>query len=1207
MSDQSVPDLSKVSLQSSFIDSRHEKPSAVSTLYLRRFSTKNVDGEDRHTVIGVHVVLAKGNPNGLWEALHVDRATQRIDGNNPRVATRSLVICCDKLEVHGEFSLPEANVDVFARHLVWADDAASINTSPLAWTTEKARNASGSTPGQNGAEGRKAGSLRMFVREVSPAGSSQARLIARGGRGQDPGAGQDGTDGESMDASKQPPDYYSSHTFSGRANKAVSRKKLSFDPPAVYIEYEWWWLARVAGPTYLGVNHWPKDGTAALAPGVPGSGGHGGSLTTNHRELAKSLRNAGGAAGIQERDYKGGNSGSPAKCAKYRVKLYADLFGTEDARFECEQTDIHSVKGPGASAQSKPAARLVGDTPATVIRDAASAWLHPLSLQAALEYARDLFLAGGREELHTMLSAYHDGLCPPLPPADTGAWTDVPASEWTAAQTEVSTMMQRLAAHLDYFGNPAGYTPLLSLSSSIRLYDIETKDALKMMLIAGWVNEAAREASEQGSLLTEALDATNEDSKKAAAQVTAYEGKIKQIQIRIETLKRELTDRGTELFEVRKRLLAKVTDDVNRHAPIKFAMKMAGALCQVIPVGQPALGVVGSLVGATSDLVGGNLDDAPDTLTKVSKVLNDANTTASIMATVVPSFGSDSAEDTAAAKKKSDALSRMAVGLSPAVRLLSEGLRTLQVPKSEVEAALARLEATDPAMTEVTDKIRDLNEKKAALFGDLAEAIQSVGEGFSRLAANAGAVVRFQQQRGKALGQVDPEAVYAVRQLGQRSQLRLQEYLYLLVKSYESTLLRPLAVDWKLTKVTEKISEQISEKVKGKQGITATDLPGLSETLYAIFRANLSEVRNQLLHQFKYEHTKTVSLQLNAKQTPDIIAALNKTGRAEINPLVFGLLLPDHQLARLSKASLLEVGFDSNPPSLTDRTNVSFSLVPARMGILRRDEGLYAVASDSPVRWGWTYLSAVDLDTQLPTRVIRPDDPSAASKDLLDFILGESTIRGQVSLPPMWSELVISVLFPPDLPYEDRPRLEKLHLHFEYDWSAAPVLQKVLSIRATGTPPGAVVACTKDVAGRGDGSDNMLRIYNKGETVQLSVPAAVGGAVFDGWVVGGVPVDRSALTSTSLKLTLNDHAVALSRWKRTGEASRPLLATALATARPIRVAPQPDAAIVAVIPPDGVPDVLESGSGTWQLVNYRGVVGWTEAEAAAIEAGWDIR
>ncbi|QRN80500.1 MAG: hypothetical protein JK586_02570, partial [Nocardiopsis sp. BM-2018] len=129
-----IPDLSDTSAQSSFIDSRPEKPAATSTLYIRRFSTKTAAGPEEHTVVGVHVVLAEGHPNGLWRDLHVDRSTQRIDGDNPRVAVGSLRIHCDTLEVRGAFSLPEANVDIFARRLVWADDTASINTSPLLWT-----------------------------------------------------------------------------------------------------------------------------------------------------------------------------------------------------------------------------------------------------------------------------------------------------------------------------------------------------------------------------------------------------------------------------------------------------------------------------------------------------------------------------------------------------------------------------------------------------------------------------------------------------------------------------------------------------------------------------------------------------------------------------------------------------------------------------------------------------------------------------------------------------------------------------------------------------------------------------------------------------------------------------------------------------------------------------------------------------------------
>src|SRR5436309_71530 len=135
-----IVDLSRVSPQQTFLDSRPEKPLATSTLYLNRFTTTNADKSQDHTIVGVHVLLKKGNANGLWEALHVDRSQQKLDANDPRVATHALLIYCDTLEVHGEFSAPEADVTVFCRRLIWATADAAINTSPLAWAVGKAQN-----------------------------------------------------------------------------------------------------------------------------------------------------------------------------------------------------------------------------------------------------------------------------------------------------------------------------------------------------------------------------------------------------------------------------------------------------------------------------------------------------------------------------------------------------------------------------------------------------------------------------------------------------------------------------------------------------------------------------------------------------------------------------------------------------------------------------------------------------------------------------------------------------------------------------------------------------------------------------------------------------------------------------------------------------------------------------------------------------------
>jgi hypothetical protein len=143
MSLNEVVDLSKVSPQQTFLVSQPEKPSPTSTIYIKRYTTKNNDETENHTVIGVHIILAQNDPNGIWKALHVDRTKQQLDPQNPRVATKSLNIYCDTLEVRGEFCLPEAKVVVYARRINWATPDAAINTSPLEWRVGKARNAQG--------------------------------------------------------------------------------------------------------------------------------------------------------------------------------------------------------------------------------------------------------------------------------------------------------------------------------------------------------------------------------------------------------------------------------------------------------------------------------------------------------------------------------------------------------------------------------------------------------------------------------------------------------------------------------------------------------------------------------------------------------------------------------------------------------------------------------------------------------------------------------------------------------------------------------------------------------------------------------------------------------------------------------------------------------------------------------------------------------
>jgi hypothetical protein len=1217
MSLNEVVDLSKVSPQQTFLVSQPEKPSPTSTIYIKRYTTRNHDETENHTVIGVHIILAQNDPNGIWKALHVDRSKQKLDPLQPRVATKSLNIYCDTLEVRGEFCVPEANVVVYARRINWATPDAAINTSPLEWRIGKARNAQGKEAGKNGAHGRNAGSLEIYAAKVEPAGDTRPRLVASGGNGQHPGAGLDGTDGKSMQ-------HWAQQIFNARRNKdsAVSTATVNFNPAAVYIDYAWSWIVNLGEGT-KGDNSFPEDGTNALAPGVPGNAGDGGGLTTNVEALKRCFTNAGGMAGDKERDYRGGSAGTPTSAGKYKLKMYFNVFGTDNAKYDLDKTDSHETK-KGTDAKSQGPSKAKGETPKPTVVAASNAWLHPLGVQKALEYARDLFLGGERVETEAMLADYAAALA--LDPPQGSPWGEDSAHR-AAAESEVAAMLARLRAHLDYFGNAAGYTPLLSLASTVKLYGDETQRALRLLLLAGWVEAKEREAKEASAILGDAINAANDDAKQAATQVVEAEAKIDSVAGSIKTITQELGKLSTALTNLRNDLFSKAKNDLQTKAQIRFGIKIAATICQVIPVGQPVLGTIGKLGDIAASFVGGKDDDAPDTISKMGGVLSKAGEAAAkakkAKAKAEAKKKKEPPKDKDEAKKDATDWAKVVKGMGTTVSGVAGAMKELQVSEDEVEAELQKLESRSPEWKELTKRIRELNKRKAEFATQIIDALQSISEGYARISAADSAILSMQQERSRTEGKLDPEAVGFVHELGQRARLTLLRYLYLMVKSYETTVFNNITVDWKLTEITDKINALLAPD----GGFDARKLKDHIDLLAPLYQKNIDTVRDELTKNFKVnDKTATLGFGLDARQTPQLIEELNRTGRIVIDPIAYGLVLPDRQLVRLSGVELDKFEFDPAGPQPSD-AQVVVKLLPSHTGTMRKGHQLYSVYSDEPLYWEWT----------MPKGKITPSKPSETSQDMLDLILGKGAgkIRQKVALPPLWSDLTVSVMYSPDFPTGKAPRITSLYFLMEIDATLAPTSHRVLTVRSLGTTPGAVISCTPDLAERGDGFNNAIRIYDQGSSVTLGVPEHAGGALFDSWDIVAHQTSKTDVKKREVEVELAEHTLAQCKWasarvaaetvvsdlqisprllkkhlntqpvdERTRAQLVEMLESPAATAREAAPAPRDllihvgataRSAIIGLAPALEEAAVLEVGKGKWKRINYGGIVGWVNA------------
>jgi hypothetical protein len=1206
----------------SFINTHPQPVRPDSTLYIHRHSTKNANGEEDHVVTGVYVTFKAGHENGLFDAFNVDRTRQKLDPSNPKVAVKSLLIACDTLVIHGELSLPECDVKIYARQLIFKENGA-INTSPLEWTLDRAADADPAkrAAANNGAHGRNAGNISVFIDEVTvPSHESRDRFIARGGAGQGGGLGKDGRDGHSMG-------YFPSRTY--RLNDSgikTTTCHANFNPPAVFVHYEWWWGLNKWTEGRDGAEEWPENGEHALAPGVPGDGGDGGLFTCNQKKLRSWQNSTGGRSPQKPPDVRGGWAGTPVECGHYKLKLWHNwLKENGDVEYAGKQTRKTT---PGNSFTAKPAANPTGETPAPQIVDAPFAWVHPLQVESVLSYARDAFLGGQRDEVTAILQKYMKAFAKKLPKSPKGisAWGQDNAAQWTSAQSEIATLLQRLRLQLDYFGNPAGYMPQLSLQGAMRLYDIEAQSALRALLLAKWVTDSHNAAVSASKAFGDAIDSLNEETATVAAEMVDSRDRVREVSSQIDSITGRLKGLKVKLKTLESKLFTQAAQDLNLKAQIKFGIKMAGAMLQVIPVGQPALGTLGSLAGAAADITD---DGAADTLGKMGDILKDARDAAKEAKEAADEAESetkaDKAKDEATAKKKVLQWGKAADGLGPAISQMGEAVAALQVSQEEIDAELAKLKAQNPEWNEMADEIEDFNQQKASFFEELMDALQSIGDGYSRLAGNAHSVFTLQQQRNATLAKVSPEATLAIVQIGQRARIALIRALYLMVKAYETTIFKPVNVDWQLPAVFEKINELL----KPGQGFDAATLVAHAKAVEPIFKSNLEKIKQQLLKDYGFREAKNQELEfgLTTEQTPNELNALNSRGRITLSPLEYGLILPDQQRVSIVKIELDKIEFEANGPALPKSGNAILSLRVASDGTMRVGERLYAVRSDAPIIWSWTY--------HFSNGKAIPTVPSVASLDLLNMILqtSDTELKQKLANPPAWSDLVLQIQFPQTL--RNRPRIARLLFSVSCDYRPAPDEQRVLDIRCAGAD--AELECLPaDLGGRAAGFGRLYRIYVAGARAELKAPVTAGGMNFAGWDVMDGTV--SANDNPNLALDVKRNTLINCRYQRktamaavtqplTEERIQSIVAaekttrgkkavlkvlssapsaapgTTSTTAEPasprlIRTGASLDDAVIAEVLPGENPTVLEPAGkqAGWAKVLFRGTIGYIQME-----------
>lgn len=223
-------------------------------------------------------------------------------------------------------------------------------------------------------------------------------------------------------------------------------------------------------------------------------------------------------------------------------------------------------------------------------------WAQPAAMTAVLRYARTAYRNGFRDEAARALAPYH-ALTVLQPEAVAKCSPEV-----QMAFGSMTALYNNLALDVDYYGNPPGWVPRLDALSNLAALKTVREAAYGTYYFA---DRMLRDAESLGDLRATALEATKAmkaemDAAKAQLQ-TAYE-QLPAAMAKLNEAQKLVGEVEAEIVALRKEAVGRSADEVVLQRFVSGALQLVDGVAKSLPVGQPFLGLAGSVFGAAAKI-----------------------------------------------------------------------------------------------------------------------------------------------------------------------------------------------------------------------------------------------------------------------------------------------------------------------------------------------------------------------------------------------------------------------------------------------------------------------------------------------------------------------------------------------------------------------------------------------------------------------------
>ena len=638
--------------------------------------------------------------------------------------------------------------------------------------------------------------------------------------------------------------------------------------------------------------------------------------------------------------------------------------------------------------------------------------------------------------------------------------------EFQSDLIEINAMLFRLEQGLDYFGNPAGWVPLLSFEVYLKNYENEINRAIPTLYMYYWMNRIDRTLQEKVRASQEAATQTEQEINSNIKLLNSLTLEVPVLQNEANELNRMIQDLTQRIEALQNQLMAQAIKNVKKRNRLKNLWNIGKAIINAIPV-------IGNITSSASSVVN-TVSSFANTFTALNATSTAVNNQSffSTLSTGINNVITAVNQNDSLIQSTIDKVEQTIEPVSKSFNELQTAISNFTAPNSEIQEEYNKLIANSTEWRYMMEDVNELNTRKTELVNHINEVFTSMTSTISELNSDVLALDAFRRNAFTGNSKRDLNAMLYLDKMEQRAKDRLLLYDYYLRKAYEYRLLKAYeGEEFNLNGMFDRL-----EKL-GLALDSVVNEPAYN-TLGSIYRERMSDMIERTIN------SSALTEQTSSGQivfTKEEIDAINAG-----ETVTFNIYERGEQVVSSDEDNIRILGFSLDPDDIkmhavgnaSANSRVDLNLSHKGISKFRKNGKIYMF--DHMPRYESEAEDVVNhnvwkIKCYSRNNKIEISQPSASAKSLLSSILGSNDDIMFFSRPSAWGDITISknVSGAADIV------IDALVLTVDYDYNQRNSKISYIDVFASdGLMP--YIACSEeDINGRSGGRANLFRSYVK--------------------------------------------------------------------------------------------------------------------------------